>query len=311
MTAVNIKKEEEKEEEEEEEEGWMCRTCRREGEADGWRVLYHWCYGTAVNNKREEEMRMTVGEERSGRIERWQRQSVSDGEAGERESWKRESEGKWQSGESQWNTVMLLSLSARGRWERQSGSDVFVRRRQISAPTAANTRVLLCKQATTGERRRKDVMFQKLFLLIFVFFRFWRFDLWTAQLFFGKSTLLLYRVYLCVRSFWKAAGGCFVTSVSKDFWRSVDSLSARKKEAVNWTIGDRDENFCGFQTCSASKTESIFGKWNFLLYLCERMHSFRKHEQIVLHYKCFKLFGGQSIMYQQEIIKIKSKVFLP
>ena len=153
MTAVNIKKEEEKEEEEEEEEGWMCRTCRREGEADGWRVLYHWCYGTAVNNKREEEMRMTVGEERSGRIERWQRQSVSDGEAGERESWKRESEGKWQSGESQWNTVMLLSLSARGRWERQSGSDVFVRRRQISAPTAANTRVLLCKQATTGERR--------------------------------------------------------------------------------------------------------------------------------------------------------------
>lgn len=45
---------------------------------------------------------------------------------------------------------MLLSLPAREKWERQRGSYLFVRQCQFSDITAANTLVLLCKQATTG-----------------------------------------------------------------------------------------------------------------------------------------------------------------
>lgn len=131
-----------------------CRIWWRQGRTDGWRLLHHWCYGTAVNRKeREEEIGMTVGKE--GRGERWGDKDKVSVTVRQRRKWwktKRERERKLQSGESQWNTVMLLSLSAREKWERQRGSDVFVRQCQFSALTAANTLVLLCKQAITGEK---------------------------------------------------------------------------------------------------------------------------------------------------------------
>ena len=131
-----------------------CRIRRRQGRTDGWRLLHHWCYGTAVNRKeREEETGMTVGKE--GRGEWWGDKDKVSVTVRQRRKWwktKRERERKWQSGESQWNIVMLLSLSAREKWERQRGSDVFVSRCQFSALTAANIPVLLCKQAITAEK---------------------------------------------------------------------------------------------------------------------------------------------------------------